>query len=159
MKLKKVISFIVAFAILANLLWAGVVPTHAHEAMLEVSYDPCEEDQDLDSVNEAWYALVYQGECEHIGAEVQTIKYYFEEFSEGGTYTWTTNELITNEVAAAIKDAYASSMKKWNNVYFYSYDSEGRVVKRRIINIKFLGVVRCNDLTLDLNVVLQNTIL
>ncbi len=135
MKLKKVISFIVAFAILANLLWAGVVPTHAHEAMLEVSYDPCEEDQDLDSVNEAWYALVYKGECEHIGAEVQTIKYYFEEFSEGGTYTWTTNELITDEVAAAIKDAYASSMKKWNNVYFYAYDSEGRVVKRRIINI------------------------
>ncbi len=26
-------------------------------------------------------------------------------------------------------------MKKWNNVYFYSYDSSGKLIKNKLINI------------------------
>ena len=47
--------------------------------------------------------------------------------------TWTTD--VSAFVAQEIKNAYAESMKKWNNVYFYSYDDNGILNKHKIINI------------------------
>ncbi|MBQ7387104.1 MAG: hypothetical protein IJW03_02945 [Clostridia bacterium] len=76
-----------------------------------------------------WYALYSY----HLGDEVDTIKYYFENSSLDGTYTWTTD--VSASVAQEIKDAYANSMKKWNDVYFYSYDSSGVLIKHKIINV------------------------
>ena len=40
-----------------------------------------------------------------------------------------------NEEAEAIKLAFANSMEKWNNVYFYSYNQDGSVTKNKIIEI------------------------
>ena len=64
---------------------------------------------------------------------MDTIKYYFASSVEGSTYTWTTD--VSTSVAQEIKNAYAESMKKWNNVYFYSYDDNGILNKHKIINI------------------------
>lgn len=66
--------------------------------------------------------------------EVTTIKYYFEETSYNGNVSWTSSG-ISEEVATDIKNAYANSMKKWNDVCFYYYDSIGHVYKKKIINI------------------------
>ncbi len=62
-----------------------------------------------------------------------TIKYYFSNVSQDDTYTWTTDILSTD--AQEIKDAYANSMKKWNNIYFYSYNIYGTLEKHKVINI------------------------
>lgn len=57
-----------------------------------------------------WYALNKGLSCNHLSHEVTTIKYYFEEASKDGTYTWTTD--VSESVAQEIKTAYANSMKK-----------------------------------------------
>ena len=67
---------------------------------------------------------------------MQQILYYFEEvYQEEGKsdYTWTTN--LTEEQAVDVKNTYAESMKKWNNVYFYTYNSDGTITKNRLINV------------------------
>ena len=101
--------------------------------MLEVGYDQCIADENGDGVNETWYILNNLTSCTHYDHNNTTIKYYFEDCSDTGDYYWTSD--VSAQVANEIKNAYANSMKKWNNVYFYSYDSYGNVVKNKIINI------------------------
>ena len=127
---KKIVSL---FMILTVLFGFSVVPTHAHEAVLEVDYDTCVPSPHQDGIDESWYVLDNGSVCRHISQEVTTIKYYFEETFENSTYTWTTD--VSETVANEIKTAYANSMKKWNNVYFYSYDSSGNVIKNKIVNV------------------------
>lgn len=115
----------------------------AHSAVLDVVYDDCTASFDEDGVNEMWYALNYSigGDstqshdvlCYHLPDNVTTLRYYFEDISKDGTYTWETD--VSAEVANQIKTAYADSMKKWNNVYFYSRDAQGHVIKKQLINI------------------------
>lgn len=72
--------------------------------------------------------------CPHISHEKTVVTYYFAETSKDGTYSWTTD--VSETVANDIKNTYANSMKKWNNVYFYSYDdSTGLITKNKIINV------------------------
>ena len=80
-----------------------------------------------------WYALDRYSECYHISHDEFTIKYYFADADEGSTYTWNTD--VSTIVAQEIKYRYAKSMKKWNDVYFYSYNSDGTLVKNKVINI------------------------
>lgn len=101
--------------------------------MLDVIYDDCIYNDSGDGIDETWYILDTPPFCYHLGDEVDTIKYYFEDSSPNGTYTWTTD--VSESVAEEIKNAYANSMKKWNNVYFYSYNSDGTVTKHKIINV------------------------
>ena len=105
----------------------------AHEEMLDVEYDLCEY-SNYDGLDEKWYCLDSLTSNKHISHEVIDIKYYFEEHTENdSSYTWTTD--VSEEVAQEIKNAYAASMEKWNNVYFYSYDSNGNISKHKIINV------------------------
>ena len=88
----------------------------------------------IDGEDELWYWLI-DGYCEyHISNEVQTIKYYFADDAKGSdTYTWTTD--LTATEANEIKEAYANSMKKWDNIYYYSYDENGNRIANKIINV------------------------
>lgn len=71
---------------------------------------------------------------QHYNHEIATIKYYFESAAENdSTYTWTTD--MTIEQANELKEGFANSLKKWNNVYFYSHGSSGNIVKNKIINV------------------------
>lgn len=118
---------------MVNILFFSNVQVFAHEIELNVKYDECLYDENGDSIYEMWYAIEDKySRYYHINDNVLTIKYYFEESSPSG-YTWTTH--VSESVAEEIKNAYASSMKKWNNVYFYSYNEDGTVTKNKIINV------------------------
>ena len=130
--MKRFITTFIAMTVLLNCFVLGIITSSAHNAMLEVSYDDCV-GFDGYGDDEAWYTLDNTATCRHLSHEESTIKYYFEPVSENGNYTWTTN--VSEPVANEIKTAYANSMKKWNNVYFYSYDATGNVVKNKIINV------------------------
>lgn len=126
-------AFVLALIIITNVSILGAIQVFAHDAMLNVDYDDCIYEIGADGINETWYILNKGSVCRHISHEVDTIKYYFADSVEGSTYTWTTD--VSVSVAQEIKNAYAESMKKWNNVYFYSYDDNGILNKHKIINI------------------------
>ena len=117
------------------------VQSLAHSVELDVEYDECWPEKYDDGVYEMWYSLHEDGTCRHISDTDMSIKYYFS----GNDAEWIKCVKrsflydITDAQALAIvndiKTAYVESMKKWNNVYFYSYDSNGNKVKRKIINI------------------------
>ncbi len=134
--IKKITTLLIFVILSINFVDVTAIPVNAHNYMLNINYDDCDDEENFDGIDEAWYILNNYYESTHISQEVSTIKYYFEEtYTEGGvTYTWTPNNL-SQSVANEIKTAYANSMKKWNNVYFYSYDADGHVVKNKIINI------------------------
>ncbi len=129
MKSCKVISALIIVALLMSSLM--VTPVFAHEDILEVDYDICNHQYDGDGIHEAWYSVFYGEDSYHIGHEVTTIKYYFVETYN--SYTWSTD--MSEAEADAIKAAFVESMEKWNEVYFYSYNSEGNVTKQKIINV------------------------
>ena len=130
---KKLVALIMAIVMVVNFSIFGAIQVFAHDAMLNVDYDDCKGVNGSDDIDETWYVLDVPPFCYHLGDEVDTIKYYFEETSSDGTYTWTTD--VTESVAQEIKTAYANSMKKWNNVYFYSYNDYGVLIKHKIINV------------------------
>ena len=105
----------------------------ADQQALDVNYDYCSPNPNIDGDNEAWYVLKNGSLYKHLSHEETTVRYYFANYSKDGTYTWTTD--VSQTVANDIKEAYARSMEKWNNVYFYSYDASGNVIKRKLINV------------------------
>lgn len=139
---RKIINVITTIILFVTLCTSGLIDVYAHEAMLDVIYDNCgvEEDEsnpgeaqsEGDGINEMWYVLTKYSTSRHYSHETNTIKYYFAESSPNG-YRWTIN--LSEEEATEIKNAYANSMKKWNNVYFYSYNSDGSITKNKIINV------------------------
>ena len=137
----KIYNKVVTLILIAVLLCSNNVFIFAHEKMLDVEYDSCGVPRDphgqierMDGEDELWYWLI-DGYCEyHISNEVQTIKYYFADDAKGSdTYTWTTDLAATE--ANEIKEAYANSMKKWDNIYYYSYDENGNRIANKIINV------------------------
>ena len=136
-KAKSFIQLIAILLIVIQLYNLVLMKIYAHSAMLEISYDTCDYNKSGDGIDEVWYILETPTQQHHISHEEDTIKYYFEEISHEGNYSWTTVTLpyISEETADEIKAAYAESMMKWNNVYFYIYDSNGNVEKKKIINI------------------------
>lgn len=126
---RKLVSVILAIIMIANLSIFSIIPIFAHDAMLEVYYDTCIESTDSDSVNEMWYVLVDEYGCTHLSDDEDSIRYYFEDNPYSGD-SWAN---ISD--AEEIQTAYANSMKKWNNVYFYSYNSDGTITKHKIINV------------------------
>jgi len=121
---KRSVAFILVLIII-NVSVFGSAQVFAHDAMLDVDYDNCIPNEEADGIDETWYILDKGSECWHISHDVDTIKYYFADSVDGSTCTF----------AQEIKDDYAESMKKWNNVYFYSYDNNGILSKHKIINI------------------------
>ena len=130
---KRLTSAALVLIIILNCFLLSVVQSFAHSKMLDVSYDDCIYYNHADGIGEMWYTLVQGGVCAHHNYESTTIKYYFAETSKNGAYSWTTD--VSEDVANEIKSAYAESMKKWNNVYFYTEVSPGLILKHKLINI------------------------
>ncbi len=131
---------IVAVIMFLSLIFGITVQSYAHSAMLGIYYDDCGYDNKSnthDDINESWYYITRDDNSYHLSHEEETIKYYFSETSIDGTHGWTNavSPAITDEEANNIKLAYANSMKKWNNVYYYSYDNSGNITKHKIINV------------------------
>ncbi len=133
MKKRRYATLARALVIVLNFSMFGAMQASAHSAMLDIAYDDCEAERFDDGINEVWYFLDKNAICWHLSHEESTIKYYFKDTFSDGEYTWTTD--VSEAVAQEIKNAYADSMKKWNNVYFYSYNVDGTITKNRIINV------------------------
>ena len=134
------------FIVIVNFLTVSTISILAHETVLDVDYDSCIALEEGDGINEMWYVLENGGLTYHLGHEVSTIKYYFAEQHFDTGCTWTP-EGESSTVGEIIKTSYANSMKKWNNVYFYSYNSDGSINKKKIINI-IAGTATDNNLTI-----------
>ncbi len=146
---KKLLICIVIICI----LFGSVISAYAHEALLDIEYDECELTfKDNGSTadtgeDEIWYYLNSRdisNYVRHLDDKTQTIRYYFADSAkDDNTYTWTTDikEILgiaqeeAEQMAENIKQAYVASMKKWNNVYYYSYDANGNRVANKVINI------------------------
>ena len=131
---RRALTLIVTLILVLNISIMGSIPTFAHEAILNVNYDPCEPKDGADDINEMWYALKGNHSQFHIGHDVSTIRYYFAESDPETGCTWVPDG-ASEAVGEEIKNAYANSMKKWNNVFFYSYNSDGTITKNRLIEI------------------------
>ena len=134
---KKIIALIWLVSVLLN----GSIPIFAHQNMLLVGYDGCsgptyDEAGNLvtDGEDETWYWLEWNDSQYHLSHDTQTIKYYFADNGKyDSSYTWTTD--TTESEANDIKEAFANSMKKWNDIYYYSYDSNGNKIARKVITV------------------------
>ena len=109
---KYLLSIFMSLSIIFNVM---TIPVFAHNAILDVDYDNCQADLDEDGVLEAWYVL---NQTLHISDQIQTIKYYFEENFPNTSITWIPPGQ-NSDIGEEIKAAYASSLEKWNNVYFF----------------------------------------
>lgn len=134
-------SIFLCVLIVLSCMICATITAYAHDALLDVVYDKCiysspENGAELpaDGIDETWYILIGGGDSSHMATEINTIEYYFAPESEDGQYTWTSGN-ISPDTANEIKETYAQSMKKWNNVYFYSYEEDGSITKNKIINI------------------------
>ena len=108
--------------------------THAfaHDALLNVTYDDCINVKNSDGINEMWYDLEQATFIRHIDNDIDTIYYYFEDAPNGDTWSECLPSASRRE---AVQTAFATSMEKWNNVLFYSYDTMGNVVKHKLIHV------------------------
>ena len=131
---RRALTLIVTLILVLNISIMGSIPTFAHEAILNVNYDPCEPKDGTDDINEMWYALKGNRSQFHIGHDVSTIRYYFAESDPETGCTWVPDG-APEAVGEEIKNAYANSMKKWNSVFFYNYNSDGTINKNRLIEI------------------------
>lgn len=131
---KRFIAFIATLAIVVNFLMFSTVQIFAHDTVLDVEYDDCVFDEQNHLIDDAWYFLDRNNTvCYHLDEET-TIKYYFEDPSPDDVEAWA-EEGPSDEIVQDIKNAYAYSMKKWNNIYFYSYDDYGVLTKHKIVNV------------------------
>ena len=138
--------------LIISILLLNPIFVFAHNETLDIVYDPCTGKSHQDAEDEMWYMLVGDDINRHIDDEITTISYYFAEYAENdSSYSWTTdiyNKYVdvdkmspedalvkAQATAKEIKEAYANSMKKWNDIYYYSYDSGGNRTKNKIINI------------------------
>ena len=78
--------------------------------------------------DEKWYELVRQINStlynSHISTDITTIKYYISNVGkdkDGEDVYWNSTGL-TNTQINQLKSDYVEGMKKWNDVYYYSYD-------------------------------------
>lgn len=131
--MKRTISLLIGIILFVDLLCVSSINCFAHSSKLSVVYDDCDNKPHEDGLDEAWYFISKGSNSYHLSHEEMTIKYYFEETSEDGTYSWIDS--VSETEAEEIKKAFANSMKKWNNVFFYDYDANGYVKKRKVINV------------------------
>lgn len=131
--MKKSILVVVSILMIACIVSVGIVPTFAHDQILNVVYDDCVYAVDAEGIDEMWYSLNSYDFSQHLDHNIDTIKYYFSETAKESNYSWASN--TTPEIAQAVKTAVVNSMKKWDNVYFYSHGSSGNITKNKVINI------------------------
>ena len=156
--IKKVFTTIGIFTI----LFAGAISTicgkdytalFAHDAQLEVLYDFCipePYDNNIgdigDGEDEKWYELIHSWigdgniiyqRCYHLphsNSQVSTIKYYVNESAKDNpSLTW--GSCLPSGIVDCVKTSFINSMKKWNSIYLYKYNSLGLLTKRKLINV------------------------
>ncbi len=128
----RMIALIIVLIIAVSFSSSGIIQVFAHSTILDVDYDDCIASVDNDGIDEVWYVLREGSEHHpHLAQDTMTIKYKY--INEVSTDLW--EKLIPGADPQVLKDAYTNSMKKWNNVYFYSYNSDGTVTKRKVIDI------------------------
>lgn len=140
---KNFICMILVFVFIL-LLSNNIVISFAHSAILNVEYDECvpdpyvSESHDGDSYDEKWYEFKYYNSVEHFPHNpngVTNINYYVSTSSlENSNITWTS--LIGDTEGTRVKNTLKQSLEKWNNIYFYSTDTDGYIEKRKLINIQ-----------------------
>ena len=133
--------FIVSIFFVLFFLVSNSVLADAHARHLDIIYDECYPDDyknetDIgDGYDESWYELIRNKNLCHISDSIDeptTIKYYFNTTGKYESVSW---DLLTNDEQIYIISSYKESMKKWNNVYFYGYASDGSVIKHKLVNI------------------------
>lgn len=132
---------ILTIFIIILLIYLFPISVNAHSNNLEIEYDECIPSQYNDSLNigdgynEKWYMLTNDNKMRHIENNqysIITIRYYFSEDSTDGKVSWTHS--LTQEQITEIQLGLENSMKKWNNVYFYSNNGD-YYTKKKIVNI------------------------
>jgi len=153
---KKILALIVSIVTIINCFSMNMFCAYAHSNTLSIEYDDCIPTNNDDGSNERWYMLSEPAEREdgpsiamHIDQNVHEIIYYFEPTSEDGSFSWTSNNVSPTE-ANEIKTAYANSMEKWNNVYFYSQDASGNLIKNRVIEVRKFDPEKDEDYNLSI---------
>ena len=134
---KRIIKCFVISILILSISIVSIIPVFAHPERLNVVYDACVPDEN-DGLDEMWYNLEAPNSntpylCQHLDHQITTLKYIFSEYGEDGITTWDTGS--DENMGLTIKTIVAESIKKWNNVYFYSYDVIGNIIKCKIINI------------------------
>ncbi len=119
---KKTLIMVIALILSFNLVICASIKALAHTTMLDVTYDDCTAWKGEDGCYEKWYILEWNSASEHLGHNITTIKY---RFADNDSYTWPSD----------IKEDFENSMRKWDNIYFYSYDDSGNVVKHKLVNM------------------------
>ena len=154
--IKKTLTVFSAIAVIALVILSitnknGYAALYAHSIQLNVEYDACVPDHYYSSVDigdgedEKWYELIHTWEdtsgifhrsyhLPHSSNGVSTIKYYISPNGKNNSNVYW-NSYLSNSDAEYVKTAYVNSIKKWNNVYFYKYDSAGMITKQRLVNI------------------------
>lgn len=138
---KKIYLFLITLLFLFLYLNINNNIVFAHTQLVDIEYDSCEPNENYDGENELWYSLLKydfpftSGRDSHLSDNVTTIYYWISDSARTDeNYTWTTD--VDSNTANDIKQSFVNSMLKWNNVYYYSYDSSGNVTKNKIINIE-----------------------
>ena len=134
------IKFIISYVLLISLLCVSTTVS-AHSNSLDIVYDDCGDvlvENGAIINDEMWYSLISHNVVQerHIFETTTVIKYYFMEESvldNNERYTWTTD--VSEDVANEIKQSYVDSMKKWNNVYYYTYDENNNRIVNKIITV------------------------
>ena len=133
---KKNIAFIMSLIMVLNFSVSTIIPVFSHDVLLDVIYDDCVADKENDSIDERWYVLERHSSQDHISDETETIKYYFKETSWDDIGISALDNMTPFELQcleAEIKNACIDSMEKWNNVYFYSYNTDGTIIKKKVM--------------------------
>lgn len=117
--------------------------TEAHSAQLDVTYDDCVPSPFIDyndigdGYNEKWYQLEKQNleyHLSHSSDNISTIKYYMNPTGKNNSsFTWGSG--LTTEETNKIKIEFKKSMEKWNNVFYYSTNSDGTITKHKLVNV------------------------
>ena len=104
---------------------------YAHNGELSITYDNCMEDGNL-----KWYNLMNTtNDIQfHPSTTMKTIKYYIADNIPNIQYHWNTE--FSNSEASEIKNSLCQSMKKWNDIYFYKYDSNNIIEKCEIVSVE-----------------------
>ena len=121
----------------------------AHFEDIDVIYDECipvnyvDEDNIGDGINEKWYSIFPQAQgtntyhyYKDTSIATQTIRYFFaneNNIDKDNPCDWYTN--ISQELGDEIKNNYANSMEKWNNVYAYNLGNNNQISKIKLINV------------------------
>lgn len=146
---------IVAFLLCIFLILSLSLTTVAHPLILNISYDECSQEELVDGENEIWYKIDeistgFPNTSLHLSDTTYEIKYYFSPTAKNSNDDWITcvkrvansypwYTVLSDSEASAIVDqiqsVYAESMKKWNDFYYFSYDSNGNRVANKIITI------------------------